>query len=111
MCWELWELWTDLLKRPPIVRELSMLPRAVLTVLVFGFALLAMAPQITTFVTSFVKTKGPLFVQGFSLESYSAIMFKLSDCVIHTFTYSTVSIFFIIIIDNLVKRSITDVDG
>jgi len=84
--------------RPPIVRELSMLPRALLTVLVFGFALLAMAPQITTFVTSFVKTKGPLFVQGFSLESYSAIMFKLSDCVIHTFTYSTISIFFIIII-------------
>jgi len=84
--------------RPPIIMKLSRLPRISLTALVYGVALLAMAPQITTLVTSFVKTRGPLFVKGFSLKSYSSIMFKLSDSVIHTFTYSAIAIFFMIII-------------
>ena len=84
--------------RPPIVKELTRFPRVLLTLICYGIALIALAPQITTVVTSFIKTRGPLFVQGFSIESYTSVWFKLSDNIIHTFTYSTIAIAFMIVI-------------
>jgi len=87
--------------RPPEVKKLRIVPRVFLTGLCYGIALLSLAPQITTFVTSFIKTRGPLFVSGFSFQSYTAVWFKLSRNIRHTFTYSTIAILFMIIIGML----------
>jgi iron(III) transport system permease protein len=84
--------------RPPIVEELSKGPRMLLTLGCYSVAIVALAPQITTFVTSFVKTRGPLFVKGFSLKSYTDVWFKLWDSVSHTYIYSTVAIVIMIVI-------------
>ena len=84
--------------RPPEITNLSPTKRVFLTLLCYFVALLALAPQITTIITSFIKTNGPLFVQGFSLDSYRSVWFKLSANIIRTFTYSTIAMFFMIII-------------
>lgn len=84
--------------RPPEIQKLPPLKKTLLTLLCYFIALLALAPQITTVITSFVKTSGPLFVSGFSLESYRSVWFKLSANILRTFTYSTIAMFFMIII-------------
>ncbi|HPZ16560.1 MAG TPA: iron ABC transporter permease, partial [Sphaerochaeta sp.] len=84
--------------RPPAVKKLKPANRVLLTALCYLVALLALAPQITTVVTSFIKTHGPLFVKGFSLDSYRSVWYKLSSNIMRTFLYSTIAMVFMIII-------------
>ena len=58
--------------RTPEIINLKGFKRIGATIVVLFVALLAVLPQITVVVTSFIKTNG-LFVKGWSLDSYSAI--------------------------------------
>jgi len=87
--------------RPTAPKKLSSINRILLTAACYLVALCAIAPQITTIITSFIKTRGPLFVKGFSLESYTSIWFKLSDNISHTFLYGIVAIAIMIVIGML----------
>lgn len=89
--------------RPPAVKKLSLLMRIILTTACYLVAIMAVAPQITTITTSFVKTRGPLFIKGFSLESYRSVWFKLSTNIFHTFTYGLCAIVVMIILGMLVS--------
>ncbi|RKX76891.1 MAG: iron ABC transporter permease [Spirochaetes bacterium] len=82
--------------RPPAVIELKPGSKIILTTVVYGIAVFALIPQITTVVTSFIKTHGPLFVKGFSFESYRYIWDKMADSIMHTFTYATIAIIIMI---------------
>jgi len=83
---------------PPAVKPLALPGRIALTALCYAVAFLAVLPQATTIITSFLKTKGPLFVRGFSLESYRSVWFKLSSNIAHTFTYAIAAIAIMILI-------------
>jgi iron(III) transport system permease protein len=84
--------------RPPEVREVSLGKRIAMTAVAFFVAILAMLPQITVVVTSFLKTRGPRFVSGFSLDSYRQIGFKLSKNITNTFLFSSVAILVMIVL-------------
>ena len=84
--------------RPPEVVKLSTGKRILATAGVGLVALLAVLPQITVVVTSFLKTNGPLFVKGFSLDSYRAIIGKLSTNIRNTFTFSVIAIIIMMIL-------------
>ena len=84
--------------RPPEVVKLSTSKRILATFAVGFVALLAVLPQITVVVTSFLKTNGPLFVKGFSLDSYRAILGKLSTNIRNTFTFSVIAIIIMMIL-------------
>ncbi len=84
--------------RPPEVVSLSTGKRILATFAVGLVALLAVLPQITVVVTSFLKTNGPLFVKGFSLDSYRAILGKLSTNIRNTFTFSVIAIIIMMIV-------------
>ena len=84
--------------RPPEVVKLSTGKRILATAGVGLVALLAVLPQITVVVTSFLKTNGPLFVKGFSLDSYRAILGKLSTNIRNTFTFSVIAIIIMMIL-------------
>ena len=84
--------------RPPAVVELPLGKRILATVVVAFVALLAVLPQITVVVTSFLKTNGPLFVKGFSLDSYRAILGKLSTNIRNTFTFSVLAIILMMVV-------------
>ncbi|MBE6829004.1 ABC transporter permease [Caproiciproducens sp. R1] len=89
--------------RPPIVEELSRGKRILLTALCMFVASVAFLPQIVVIFTSFIKTNGPIFVQGFSLESYEKIFYKLSKNITNTFMFSFIAIIIIIIFGMLLS--------
>lgn len=89
--------------RPPIVENLSMPKRIILTSICMIISFVAFLPQIVVVITSFIKTSGPIFVKGFSLESYTKIFYKLSKNIVNTFTYSIIAIVIIIIFGMLLS--------
>ncbi|HIU77456.1 MAG TPA: iron ABC transporter permease [Candidatus Pelethocola excrementipullorum] len=78
--------------RPPKIKELATGKRILATAFVFFVALLSVLPQITVVISSFVKTNGPRFVSGFSLESYTQVMFKLGKNIKNTFLFGMIAL-------------------
>lgn len=93
--------------RPPKIEELSILPRILMTALTLLVAFVTFLPQIVVVYTSFLKTSGPIFSGGFSLDSYHTIFYKLGSNIRNTFVFSTVAIVFIIIIGITIAYLIT----
>ncbi|MDK2787047.1 MAG: iron(III) transport system permease protein [Epulopiscium sp.] len=89
--------------RPPIVEELSTGKRILLTAICMFISFVAFLPQIVVVVTSFIKTNGPIFVKGFSLESYEKIFYKLSKNITNTFVYSTIAIIIMVVLGMLIS--------
>jgi len=89
--------------RPPIVEKLSTGKRILLTAISMFIALVAFLPQVVVIVTSFIKTNGPIFVKGFSLESYEKIFYKLSKNIANTFTFSIIAILIIVVFGMLIS--------
>jgi iron(III) transport system permease protein len=89
--------------RPPIVEEVSKGKKFLLTAICMLVALIAFLPQIVVIITSFIKTSGPIFVQGFSLGSYEKIFYTLSKNITNTFVYSFIAIIIIIIFGMLLS--------
>ncbi|HEY8464015.1 MAG TPA: iron ABC transporter permease [Bacillota bacterium] len=88
---------------PPKVIELSPLKKIVLTIFCFLLGFIAILPQITVIVTSFIKTNGPIFVKGFSLGSYTEILYRLGSTIKNTFVFSTVAILIMVLAGLLVS--------
>ena len=84
--------------RPPKVIELSKPKKILATAVVFLVSFLSVLPQITVTIQSFLKTNGPLFVKGFSLESYRLVAGKLSQSITNTFVYAFIALILIIIL-------------
>jgi len=89
--------------RPPPVKELPGGKRILATAAVFLVALVSVAPQITVIVTSFIKTNGPLFVPGFTLDSYRTVMFKLGRNIRNTYIFSIIALLIMILIGLLLS--------
>ena len=87
--------------RPPAVIELPVGKKILATMAVFLVSFLSILPQITVTIQSFLKTKGPLFVKGFSFDSYRAVAAKLSDCIANTFIYAFIALAIIILLSLL----------
>ncbi len=87
--------------RPPKVIELRPVKRALLSLVLFLFSLLAVAPQLTVFVQSFRATNGPVFTDGWSLESYRAVVNKLSTNIRNSFVFAIIAIALIVLIGML----------
>ncbi len=93
--------------RPPKVVELRKGPRFLWTLVAFTLATITFLPQIVVVITSFIKTNGPIFVKGFSLDSYRTIFYKLGTNIKNTFTFSFIAIIVIIFIGIIVAYLIT----
>ncbi|WP_273321649.1 ABC transporter permease [Vallitalea guaymasensis] len=83
--------------RPPKVVKLTKGKRIGLTAFCLIIAGIAMIQQVVVVITSFIKTNGPIFVKGFSLDSYKMIISKLSTNISNTFLYSTIAIIIMVI--------------
>lgn len=93
--------------RPPVVEKLKPLSRTLMSLLVIIIALITFLPQIVVVYTSFLKTKGPIFVNEFSTQNYITIFHKLGRNIKNTFLFSSVAIALIIIIGIMVAYLIT----
>lgn len=59
---------------------------------------IAMIPQLTVIYTSFLKTRGAMFVKGFSLNSYKTVLSKLGSSILNTYVYGIIAIVIIIVL-------------
>lgn len=64
---------------------------------------IAMLPQIVIVYLSFCKTSGPIFVRGFSLESYRTILRDLSQTIFNTYAFSLAAIVLIVAFGMLIS--------
>ncbi|WP_327607021.1 ABC transporter permease [Virgibacillus tibetensis] len=83
--------------RPPKVIKLSTGKRIAATLMVMGVVTLSIIPQATVITTSFLKTNGPVFAGGFSLDSYREVLYKVPQAIQNTFTYASIAIVFMVI--------------
>lgn len=88
---------------PPKVVKLKKWKRFFASLLAFTISIITFLPQIVVVVTSFIKTKGPIFVKGFSLDSYRTIFYKLGSNIRNTFVFSSIAMVLIIFIGVIVS--------
>lgn len=89
--------------RPPAVKELSMGKRILASGFCFLVAIIAMLQQIVVIVTSFLKTRGPIFLREFSLDNYRVMSSRMSRNIVNTFSYSIIAIIIMIIAGMLIS--------
>ncbi len=93
--------------RPPKEEKLKPLMRKILSSIVILIATITFLPQIVVIYTSFLKTKGPIFVNEFSFNNYLTIFHKLGRNIKNTFLFSSIAILLIIVIGIMVAYLIT----
>ena len=82
--------------RPIQEKKLSGGKNILLHVLVFFVVFLSIIPQVTVIFTSFKATRGALFVEGFSLDSYRTIFKNLGTPILNTFKFGIIAIIIIV---------------
>ncbi len=70
--------------RPPAPESLRGAGRVLVPAFCYAVALLGILPQITVIATSFLPTKGPMFLPGFSLDSYAKVFGRLMLPIVNT---------------------------
>jgi iron(III) transport system permease protein len=78
--------------RPPKIIKLNPVKRTLATLFVVAVVTLSIIPQATVITTSFLKTNGPVFAGGFSLDSYREVLYKVPQAITNTFTYASIAI-------------------
>lgn len=89
--------------RPPKVVVLHKWKRMLVSLPVYLLTFIAVLPQLVVVVTSFMNTNGPLFVEGFGLESYKNIWHRLSTNITNTYIFAFIAIIIIIILGMLIS--------
>ncbi|CAH0117882.1 hypothetical protein PAE9249_00345 [Paenibacillus sp. CECT 9249] len=83
--------------RTPKVVKLRKTPRILITIGALLVVCVSMIPQATVIVTSFIKTKGPVFHRGFSLDSYREILYRVPRAIMNTYSFSLIAIVIMIV--------------
>ncbi|MBB6454604.1 iron(III) transport system permease protein [Salirhabdus euzebyi] len=78
--------------RPPKIIKLAGTKRVFATLFVTAVVALSIIPQATVITTSFLKTNGPVFAGGFSLDSYREVLYKVPQAITNTFMYASIAI-------------------
>ena len=78
--------------RPMQMGKLSGWKNVVLHAGIYALVALSLIPQLVVIYTSFLKTSGSIFVDGYSLDSYRTIFSSLGTAISNTYLYSTTAI-------------------
>jgi len=71
----------------------------------FAYALvfLAIIPQVVVVYTSFLKTRGRIFIEGFSLDSYARVFSEMGAPIANTYVYGLIAIAIIVVMGVLIS--------
>lgn len=82
-------------------KELHGWKNAVMHLVIYFVVLLSLVPQATVIYTSFLKTRGQIFIPGYSLDSYRAVMDTMLSSVKNSFVFGLIAIVIIVFIGML----------
>lgn len=83
--------------RPIQIKELRGIKNILLHVSIYFVVFISIIPQLTVVFTSFKATKGSMFTDGFSLESYKSVFKNLGNPIINTYKFGLIAILIIVI--------------
>lgn len=84
--------------RPMKPKEIRGIKSVLAHLAIYVVIFLSIIPQLTVFYTSFVKTRGSMFIKGFSLESYKAVFDKMGTAILNTYKYGLIAIVIIVLL-------------
>lgn len=82
--------------RPMQAKQLTGSKNVFTHLAIYVLVAVSMIPQLTVVYTSFLKTKGSMFVPGFSLESYITVFDNLGTAITNTYLFSFAAIVIIV---------------
>lgn len=82
--------------RPMQAKELKGVKGVLMHIFIYLVVFLSIIPQITVVYTSFLKTKGSMFIPEFSLESYEKVFSRMGNAIFNTYLYGIIAIVIII---------------
>ncbi len=82
--------------RPLPVGELHGLRKVIVHLFIYTLVALSMIPQLVVIYTSFLKTSGSIFGDGYSLDSYRTIFDSLGTAISNTYLFSTTAMIAIV---------------
>lgn len=84
--------------RPIQPKELKGTKGILMHIFIYFVVILSIIPQITVIYTSFLKTRGSMFVREFSLESYEKVFSRMGNAIFNTYLYGGTAIVIIILL-------------
>ena len=84
--------------RPPAEVKLHGWKRLLVTFPCAVWVLIALLPQITVVVSSFIQTRGPIFVGGFTFDSYAQVISGMGINIRNSYVLSAAAIILILVI-------------
>lgn len=69
---------------------------------IYGFVLLSILPQVNIIVSSFRKTSGPVYVEGWSFESYAKAFSKSFGTILNTYKFAITAILIVLVLGILI---------
>ena len=88
--------------RKPVPRQLNPLASAAAHVICYAIVLASSLPSLVVLWTSFRKTSGPVFKDGYGLDSYTRILREVPQVIGNSFVYSLVSVVMIVLLGTLI---------
>lgn len=82
--------------RPVQPVELKGIKGKLMHTFIYAVVFLSIIPQITVIYTSFLKTRGSMFVREFSTESYEMVFSRMGNAILNTYMYGLIAIVIII---------------
>ncbi len=84
--------------RPIVAKDVHGIKSVLVHAFIYLTVFMATIPQLTVIYTSFVKTKGAMFVKGFSLQSYKTVFKNLGSTIANTYIYGLIAIAIIVLL-------------
>ena len=84
--------------RPIVAKDVHGIKSVLVHAFIYLTVFMAIIPQLTVIYTSFVKTKGAMFVKGFSLQSYKTVFKNLGSTIANTYIYGLIAIAVIVLL-------------
>lgn len=88
--------------RPIQAKKIRGTSNIIMHLYIYLVVLLAIIPQVTVIFTSFKATKGAIFVDGFSLDSYKSIFRSLGTAIRNTYLFGAVALLIVIVLSMLI---------
>ena len=88
--------------RRPVPRRLGPVASATAHLVCYGIALASSAPSLVVVYTSFRRTSGPVFQEGFGLDSYARILSQVPHVIANSALFSALAVALITVIGTLV---------
>lgn len=84
--------------RPIARKEIKGWKSVLMHIFIYLVVFLALLPQITVIVTSFMPTQGTRLLPGFTLDSYKTIFEKMAPAILHTLEFGLTAIAIIVLL-------------